>query len=67
MSIFKDCLEMLMEKANYNSSQQDVPEFFPVVNSTINDNIAADDTNNSECQLSNPTSLNINNEIPIES
>ena len=59
MSVFIDCLEMLMEKATCISSQ---PEFFP---STINDNIA--DDNNSECQLSTPTSLDMNNEIPIES
>ena len=62
MSVFIDCLEMLMEKATCTSCQQDVPEF---VSSTINDNMA--DNNNSECQLSIPTSLDINNEIPKES
>ena len=58
---------MLMEKATYNSCQQDVPETFPFVTLTNNNNRAADDTNNNECQLSNPTSLDINNEISIES
>ena len=62
---FKDCLEMLMEKATCTS---DVPGFFPFVSSTINDNITDEsDTNNNDCQLSNPTSMDINNEIPIES
>ena len=62
---FKDCLEMLMEKATCTS---DVPGFFPFVSSTINDNITDEsDTNNDDNQLSNPTSMDTNNEISIES
>ena len=64
-STFKDCLEMLMGKANCKTPQEEKPSssfHFPFTTTASNDTSA----NDINYQSSNLTSVDTNNEIPIK-
>ena len=53
--LFEDCLEMLMEKAACKTPQEEKSFHFPFTSAAVNDH-----------QSLSCTSLDVNNEIPIE-
>ena len=61
-STCEDCLEMLMEKATCKTPQEEKSLHFPFTTIASNDTSA----NESNCQPPNLTSVDTNNEIPIE-